>query len=400
MFWVILLIIIGVILFRFSSSLNDDKRDLQSKPLSEKFSLIVNLINEKAFKGDGSITVLSKRDFNLYKSGENQIVHFYYSTGHLTITWKYKYFQKEIIHEKQFNDVRNLSIFEQQKIAEEIIREMNEIIIAHKKNVMNISQIPANENLQNTVENKDENNTKTIVKKLSVDEIKEKIDFVAEEFKNIKIDKHFDIIKVSKVEVILYEIGSNEIFFFNTDRKILTICWKIQIAQKVETHESIIENFGTINVSEINNILKCFLTDIEKIKHKYNELLDNKHYNKILLLYLNKKAEHSFNYSEYDNCIKFCEDAFKIDSKNENAFLFRGLVYNEQKKFTESINDYTELININPLSIDAYVMRGYAYLNLIKSRPNMDNSELFIKHLADWKMREEIEKIQNNKEKN
>ena len=59
-----------------------------------------------------------------------------YSTGHLTITWKYKYFQKEVVHEKIFNNVRNLSIFEQQRIAEIMVSEMAVVISNHQNNVL------------------------------------------------------------------------------------------------------------------------------------------------------------------------------------------------------------------------------------------------------------------------
>ena len=77
-----------------------------------------------------------KREFNLYEDGQNQIIKFQYSTGHLTITWKYKYFQKEIVHERQFNDVRNLSLFDQQKIGEQMINEMAIVVERHKNNVI------------------------------------------------------------------------------------------------------------------------------------------------------------------------------------------------------------------------------------------------------------------------
>jgi hypothetical protein len=54
----------------------------------------------------------------------------------LAITWKYKYFQKEIVHQRQFNNVRNLSLFEQQNIAKQMIDEMTIVIVNHKNNVI------------------------------------------------------------------------------------------------------------------------------------------------------------------------------------------------------------------------------------------------------------------------
>ena len=136
MIWIVVIGIVGFIMIRFFSDLNKDNTDLQGLPLSKKFTVIVNSINEAAYGGMGKVTILDKRSFNLYQDGQNQIINFQYGTGHLTITWKYKYFQKEIVHEKTYNDVRNLSLFEQQKIANNIVSEMEQVLENHKNNVI------------------------------------------------------------------------------------------------------------------------------------------------------------------------------------------------------------------------------------------------------------------------
>jgi hypothetical protein len=136
MIWIIVIGIIGFLLFSFLTSLNKDNDDLQGQNLSEKFKIIVNMINDVAYNGNGSITAIDKREFNLYQDEKNQIIKFQYGTGHLTITWKYKYFQKEIVHQRQFNNVRNLSIFEQQKIGEQMINEMEIIVAQHKNDII------------------------------------------------------------------------------------------------------------------------------------------------------------------------------------------------------------------------------------------------------------------------
>lgn len=135
MVWIILLFIVGLLLFRFFTAFTKDEDDLQHQTLSEKFAVIVHMINEAAFNGRGEITVLDKREFNLYEDGENQIIKFQYSTGHLTITWKYKCLQKEVVHQRQYNNVRNLSLIEQQRIGVNIIKEMGVVIAKHKIDV-------------------------------------------------------------------------------------------------------------------------------------------------------------------------------------------------------------------------------------------------------------------------
>ena len=156
MFWVILIGILAIIYF---NSLNKDNNDLQGQSLSQKFEVIVNFLNKEAFNGFGAITVIDKREFNLYRDGDNQLIKFHYSSGHLTITWRYKYLQKETIHEKQFNDVRNLSTLEQYKIANEMISEMLVVKNKHVNGVKGIdNQINVDRRLDDTHE-KDKNDS-------------------------------------------------------------------------------------------------------------------------------------------------------------------------------------------------------------------------------------------------
>ena len=136
MIWTILIVFVVLILFNFLKDLNKDNYDLQSQAIEAKFSIVVSMINEYAFKGRGNVTKLDKRSFNLYEEGQNQIVLFRYGTGHLTIIWKYKYYQKEVVHEKQFNDVRNLSVFQQERLAKIMIQEMDQVITIHKSSTL------------------------------------------------------------------------------------------------------------------------------------------------------------------------------------------------------------------------------------------------------------------------
>lgn len=149
MVWIIALGTIAIVLYRFITALNKDNYDLQNQSVAEKFQVIADNINNFAFNGRGKINFIDKRRFSLYEDGQNQIIYFLYSTGHLTITWKYKYFQKELVHERQIRNVRNLSIFEQQRIVEGVIREVRSKIESHKRLVMTDSGIPQmpNDNL-------------------------------------------------------------------------------------------------------------------------------------------------------------------------------------------------------------------------------------------------------------
>jgi hypothetical protein len=120
----------------FFISLKKDDDDLQTQSLDQKFFEIVKMINETAFNGKGGVTTHNKREFNLYKNGENQIIHFFYSTGKLTIIWKYKYFHKGVVLERTFGKMRNLSVFEQKTIGESFLKEMDTLIERHKQDVL------------------------------------------------------------------------------------------------------------------------------------------------------------------------------------------------------------------------------------------------------------------------
>lgn len=136
MILLIVFAIIGIVIVMFFVSMNRDKRDLFENPLDKKFSILIRMINEAAFDGKGDVTILSQRELNIYKNGANQIIQFLYSTGKLTVIWKYKYFQKEVVHERTFGKVRNLSVFEQKAIGESLLKEMGAIIEEHKQKVL------------------------------------------------------------------------------------------------------------------------------------------------------------------------------------------------------------------------------------------------------------------------
>lgn len=137
--WFIYIIISIIIIFfvKLFINLSKDKEDLSGIKLADKFNVIVESLNDVAFNGEGELTYLeNKKHFNLYKQGSNQIINFLYSQGVLSITWKYKYFQKEMVYRKNLTNVRNLSIFQQQKIANGLIKEMSYKVEKHKAEVL------------------------------------------------------------------------------------------------------------------------------------------------------------------------------------------------------------------------------------------------------------------------
>ena len=136
MIWGIIIAIVVVFIGSGLIQNSKDSQDLAGRKLEEKFNVIVNIINNAAFENEGVIKEYDNKHICLIKPGGNQMIELMYNQGTLTIIWKYKYFQKELIHKKSFLNMRNLSIFEQEKIAEGFISEMNYKIEKHKELVM------------------------------------------------------------------------------------------------------------------------------------------------------------------------------------------------------------------------------------------------------------------------
>lgn len=136
MIWIILgVVVISLILF--AGKFNKDTNDLEHEKLHEKFEYIVENLNQYAFNGEGQVYEINMRTFNLGATESNQMITFEYGAGGLTIIWKYKYYQKEVVDKKYFPKVRNLSIFEQEKISQLMIMRMEKIVEQHKSEVMN-----------------------------------------------------------------------------------------------------------------------------------------------------------------------------------------------------------------------------------------------------------------------
>lgn len=132
--FIIILAIGSLIIYSFNY--NKDNSDLESQSLHEKFKILTSILNEYAFDNEGHVYSVNKRAFNLGAKGHNQLIQFEYAAGTLIITWKYKFYQKEVVNTERFQDCRNLSIFEQEKIAKQAIYSMNNVVEKHKSEVL------------------------------------------------------------------------------------------------------------------------------------------------------------------------------------------------------------------------------------------------------------------------
>lgn len=138
MIWAIVIVIIGFFVISAISNNYKDNESLAGTSVEEKFSIIINRIIEYGFDGNAIVKKGYEKNHLVILSpeGTNHLVELLYSYGNLQITWKYKFYQKEMIHKRTFLNIRNLSSFEQVKVADIIIHEIDEKILLHKVNVM------------------------------------------------------------------------------------------------------------------------------------------------------------------------------------------------------------------------------------------------------------------------
>ena len=136
---ILIVLVLALIFVAFTHNLVRDLVELERQPLGEKFETVVQNVNAGLLGGGGELVTFpnDKRHINLFNDNcPNQIVNFYYSTGNLSITYKYKYYQQEMVYERLFKGVRNINIYNQKALAREFVTEALESKAAHEHNVM------------------------------------------------------------------------------------------------------------------------------------------------------------------------------------------------------------------------------------------------------------------------
>jgi len=136
-----LIIIIAVVMVAmrfiwFAQELKQDIKDITEKSLPDRFETLLGILNSEIFEWRADVTITNQREFILY-DGYNQIICFHYSTGHLTIKWKFKFLQQEVVYNKTIYHTRSITENRQKDVANLLIKEMDVIIEKHKIKVLN-----------------------------------------------------------------------------------------------------------------------------------------------------------------------------------------------------------------------------------------------------------------------
>lgn len=134
---IVLLIItlLALIFLPFSRALIKDRSELHENPMEKKFNILITRINDLLMKGKGEVVKFKDdpRMLNLFDDNHaNMIINFYYSTGSLTITLKYKYYHVELVKKIQFDNMRQAETFRQQDVANHFCEEASIAIRQHQ----------------------------------------------------------------------------------------------------------------------------------------------------------------------------------------------------------------------------------------------------------------------------
>lgn len=135
---IVLLIItlMAMIFLPFSRALMKDRAELYENPMEKKFNILITQINALLMNGQGEIVKFKNdpRMLNLFDENlPNMIIHFFYSTGTLTITLYYKYYNDELVKKMQFHNLRQADTFIQMDVANNFCEEASLAIREHRK---------------------------------------------------------------------------------------------------------------------------------------------------------------------------------------------------------------------------------------------------------------------------
>lgn len=131
----LILILLAFIILPFSKDLMKDRNELMQNPLEKKFNILISRVNQLLMDDKGEITTFKSdpRQVNLFDDNHaNMLIQFYYSTGTLTITLKYKFYQVELVKEMKFHNMRHAESFRQQDVANHFAEQAISAIRTHQ----------------------------------------------------------------------------------------------------------------------------------------------------------------------------------------------------------------------------------------------------------------------------
>lgn len=236
---VVLLIItlLAMIFLPFSRALMKDRSELHENPMEKKFNILITRINNLLMGGHGDIVKFKEdpRMLNLFdESLPDMLIHFYYSTGTLTITLNYKYYNDELVKKMQFHNLRQADTFKQMDVANNFCEEASFAIREHRK-VFNQKYV-----------SKDSNGKKTFNSQPSYEESDNQVDLIRRMYDNFSHDEKMAWVNVAQM---IYTADGSSVNDFKNHPQFSDLMLNFQINySEVEKQRDHIGESGIIDI--------------------------------------------------------------------------------------------------------------------------------------------------------
>lgn len=130
---------------------------------------------------------------------------------------------------------------------------------------------------------------------------------------------------------------------------------------RMEFNEIAHDNDSVIKVSE-KDVLRC-ANDLKHLISNFSKKKRKRLQTEYPFDYWYSKGEYEQDTEDYQKALVSYTEALKFNSQSEILYLERGFIYQNLKKYHESIQDYTKAIELSP-SNTAYFERGRVYEDL------------------------------------
>ena len=128
-------LVLAAIILAYTRDLLKDRMELRKTRIEDKFRIILGEIDFSLLNGKGTILPHSQpRTVNM--CDDHVMISLWYGTGHLTITMVYEFEGREIIFDRTYGNVRDITDDDQRNIARNyFIPYAREQVEQHRMNV-------------------------------------------------------------------------------------------------------------------------------------------------------------------------------------------------------------------------------------------------------------------------
>lgn len=198
---------------------------------------------------------------------------------------------------------------------------------------------------------------------------------------DLAVDYMLKAIKKNPRDPQLYSGVSNMFLKFNRSYESIDVLKKylqlvnpkdVNILMQLGLHYLYVKK-NNESIATFNEVLKLQNYNADAYYYKalnYDELGDETKAISTLQTAVEQNSNHIASYIKLGNiyesklnplCIKYYDNAIRIDSNNVEAIYGKAYYYHEKNEIKESLKQYRKIINIEPQNFDAHFNTGYIY---------------------------------------